>query len=204
MGFKIYIIAITNCANVNTTDIPNKIGFDELQPGKEISISEAQYENGISIGKYDDTIFIVSSELVFEFYNKKPSDLEQKLTKEFSNSEIAILTLNQTTDFYGYNIISNGKRERVRYGVDSEIEIDFGEKLPEELEIPKDPFFGFFLEELKQFKTTDKSFTDKQMKSEIEQEIGVRTFFKLTSRYFGKSIDENGTNYNKIKVTKFE
>lgn len=204
MGFKIYIIAITNCANVNTTDIPNKIGFDELQSGKEISISEAQYENGISIGKYDDTIFIVSSELVFEFYNKKPSDLEQKMTKEFPNSEIAILTLNQTTDFYGYNIISNGKRQRVRSGVDSEIEIDMGKKLPEELEIPKDPFFELFLEELNEFQSSDKDFTEKQMKAEIEQEIGIRTFFKLTSRYFKKPIDENGTDYNKIKVTKFE
>lgn len=204
MGFKIYIIAITNCANVNTTDIPNKIGFDELQSGKEISISEAQYENGISIGKYDDTIFIISSELVFQFYNEKPSELEKKLTKEFPNSEIAILTLNQTTDFYGYSIISNGERKRVRYGADTEIKIDFGEKLQEELEIPKDPYFGLFLKELKEFKATDKSFTDKQMKAEIEQEIGVRTFFKLTSRYFEKPIDENGTNYTKIKVTKFE
>ncbi|REE06939.1 hypothetical protein DFQ09_1241 [Winogradskyella pacifica] len=204
MGFKIYLIAITNAANVNTTDIPNKIGFDNLQPANEISISEAQYENGISIGKYDDTIFIVSSELVFEFYHKNPSELEKKLTNEFPNSEIAILTLNQTTDFYGYNIITNGKRKRVRSGADTEIEIDFGEKLPEELDISKDPLFGLYLEELKEFQSSDKDFTKKQMKAEIEQEIGVRTFFKLTSRYFGKPIDENGTDYNEIKVTKFE
>ena len=204
MGFKIFIIAITNCVNVNTIDIPSKIGFNELQSGKEISIRDAQYENGVFIGKHDDTIFIVSSELVFQFYNDKPSELEKKLIKEFPNSEIAILTLDQTTDFYGYNIISNGERRRVRYGGGTEIEIDFGEKLPEELEIPKDPFFGLFLEELKELKATDKSFTDKQMKVEIEQEIGVRTFFKLTSRYFKNAIDENGTIYTKINVTKFE
>jgi hypothetical protein len=204
MGFKIYIIAITNAVNVSVTDIPKKIGFDELKPENEISINEAQRENGISIGKHNETIFIVCADLVFQFYNKEQSDLEKRLIKEFPESEIAILALDQTTDFFGYNIISKGKRQRVVSGVDSELEIDFGEKIPEESEVTKDPFFNFFLEELNEIKAIDKDFTEKKMKSAIKHEIGVRSFFKLTSRYFEKAIDEIGSNFSKIKVTRFE
>jgi hypothetical protein len=204
MGFKIYIIAITNAVNVSVTDIPKKIGFDELKSGKEIIINEAQRENGISIGKYNETIFIVCPDLVFQFYNKEQSDLEKKLIKEFPESEIAILALDQTTDFFGYNIISESKRKRVIAGADSELEIDFGEKILEEIEIEKDPNLNFFLEELAEIRKIDKSFTEKKMKSAIKHEIGVRSFLKLTSRYFEKRRDEIGSNYNKITVTKFE
>lgn len=204
MGFKIYIIAITNAMNVSITDIPKKIGLDELKPGNEISLNEAQRETGISIGKYNKTIFIVGGDLVFQFYNKQQSELEKRLIKEFPKSEIAILTLDQTTDFFGYNIISESKRKRVIAGADSELDIDFGEKIPEEIEVAKDPQLNFFLEELNEIRKIDKSFTEKQMKSAINHEIGVRSFFKLTSRYFEKRIDEIGSNYNKIKVTRFE
>ena len=79
MGFQIYIIAITNATNVSVTDIPKKIGFDELNSGKEISLNEAQRENGISIGKYNETIFIVCADLVFQFYNKEQSELEKSM-----------------------------------------------------------------------------------------------------------------------------
>ena len=204
MGFKIYIIAITNAMNVSITDIPKKIGLDELKPGNEISLNEAQRETGISIGKYNKTIFIVGGDLVFQFYNKQQSELEKRLIKEFPKSEIAILTLDQTTDFFGYNIISESKRKRVIAGADSELEIDFGEKISEEIEVAKDPQLNFFLEELNEIRKTDKSFTEKQMKSAINHEIGVRSFFKLTSRYFEKRIDEIGSNYSKIKATRFE
>lgn len=204
MGFKIYIIVITNAVNVSITDIPKKIGLDELNPRNEISLNEAQRENGISIGKYKETIFIVSRDLVFQFYNKQQSGLEKRLIKEFPKSEIAILTLDQTIDFFGYNIISENKRKRVIAGEDAELEIDFGEKIPEEIEVAKDPHLNFFLEELNEIKKIDKNFTENQLKSAIKHEIGVRSFFKLTSRYFEKRIDEIGSNYSKIKVTRFE
>ena len=110
MGWKIYLIIISNVANNNTADIPQKIGMSNVQPGKEISINEAQYAEGTSIGKYEDKIFIISQDLVFKFYDKTPSDFEEKICEAFPNSEIAILALNGTVDLYGYNIIKNGKR----------------------------------------------------------------------------------------------
>ena len=199
MGWKIYLIAITNAANVNTTDVPKKIGLDNLKPTKEISIHEAQYESGVSIGKYGDKIFIVSSDLVFKFYDKTPSDFEKKLSAEFPNSEIAVITINQTSDLYGYSIIKNGKRQRTKSGADLELYVDYGDILPEEIEVSKEKLFDD--EELKEMK---EDYSKDELKKVIDQEISFRTTFRLTKRYFGLPFDHTGSDYEKIKVTKFE
>ena len=199
MGWKIYLIAITNAANINTADVPKKLGLDNLKPTKEINIHEAQYERGISIGKYGDKIFIISSDLVFKFYDKKPSDLEKKLSAEFPNSEIAVIAINQTSDLYGYSIIKNGKRQRTKSGADLELYVDYGDKLPEEIEISKEKLFDD--EGLKEMK---EDYSKSELKKVLEQEIIFRTTFRLTKRYFGKQFDEPGSDYENIKVTMFE
>ena len=199
MGWKIYLIAITNAANIHMADVPKKLGLDNLKPTKEINIHEAQYERGISIGKYGDKIFIISSDLVFKFYDKKPSDLEKKLSAEFPNSEIAVIAINQTSDLYGYSIIKNGKRQRTKSGADLELYVDYGDKLPEEIEISKEKLFDD--EGLKEMK---EDYSKGELKKVLEQEISFRTTFRLTKRYFGKQFDEPGSDYENIKVTMFE
>ena len=199
MSWKIYLIIINNAANINTADIPQKIGLDNVKPTKEISIHEAQYAKGTSIGKFGDKIFIVSQDLVFKFYDKTPSDFEKKICEACPNSEIAILTLNGTVDLYGYNIIKNGKRQRVKSGADLDLYIDYGEQLPEEISISKEKIFDE--EELKEIKADN---SKEQVKKILDQEISIRTTFRLTKRYFGKQFDEVGSDYEKIKVTLYE
>src|SRR5437899_11707173 len=124
MGWKLYLIIISNATNINATDLPEKIGLNTLRPTKEISLLEAQYSHKTCIGKYGDNIYIVSDDLVFKFYDKKPSDFEKKVSATFPNSEIAVLTLNSTVDLYGFNIIKNGQRQRVKSGADFDLYVD--------------------------------------------------------------------------------
>jgi hypothetical protein len=175
MGWKIYLIIISNVANNNTADIPQKIGMSNVQPGKEISINEAQYAEGTSIGKYEDKIFIISQALVFKFYDKTPSDFEEKICEAFPNSEIAILALNGTVDLYGYNIIKNGKRQRVKSGADLDLYINYGDHLPEELAVSKEEIFD--KEELIEIKADN---SKEQSNKIIDQEISIKTTFRLT------------------------
>ena len=199
MSWKIYLIIISNANNINTSDIPKKIGLDNLKPTKEINIHDAQSAKGTSIGKYGDKIFIVSQDLVFKFYNKTPSDFEKKICKSFPNSEIAVFTLNGTVDLYGYNIIKDGKRQRVKSGADLELYVDYGENLPEEITISKEKLFDD--DELKEIKGDN---TKEQVKKIIDQEISFRTTFRLTKRYLQKQFDETGSDYEKIMVTLYE
>ena len=199
MGWKIYLIVITNATNVNVRDVPQKLGLDSLKPTKEISIHDAQYDGGVSIGKYGDKIFVVSSELVFKFYGKTPSDFEKKITAEFPNSDIAAILINQTSDLYGYSIIENGKRRRTKSGADLELYVDTGDKLPEEIEISKEKLFDDDeMEEMKE------DYSKAELKKVIEQEISFRTTFRLTKRYFREQFDDSDSDYEKIMMTKFE
>ena len=195
MSWKIYLIIISNVNNINTADVPRKIGMDSVKSSKEISIHEAQYAKGTSIGKYGDKIFIVSQDLVFQFYDKTPSAFEKRICDSFPNTEIAVLTLNGTVDLYGYNIIKNGKRQRVKSGADLDLYVDYGDKLPEELEIAKEKIFDE--DEIKDIKADN---SKEQFQKILEQEISIRTTFRLTKRYFGKQFDMAGSDYEKIKV----
>jgi len=199
MSWKIYLIIISNANNINATDIPQKIGLENVKPTKEISIHEAEYAKGTSIGKYGDKIFIVSQDLVFRFYDKTPSEFEKRICDSFPNSEIAVLTLNGTVDLYGYNVIKNGRRQRVKSGADLNLYVDYGDKLPEELLISKEKIFDE--EELKEIKSEN---SNEQFNKILDQEISIRTTFRLTKRYFVKEVDEVGTDYEKIKVTLYE
>lgn len=199
MSWKIYLIIISNASNISTSEVPQKIGLGNLKPTIEISMGEAQYENGISIGKYGDKIFIVSQTYVFKFYDKTPSEFEKRLCESFPNSEIAVLTLNGTVDLYGYNIIKNSKRLRVKSGADLDLYIDFGDKLPEELAISNEKIFSD--DELKDIKN---DLSTKEFQKLLDQEISIRTTFRLTKRYFGKQVDEAGSDYEKIRVTLYE
>ena len=199
MSWKIYLIVITNASNVNPSDVPQKIGLTDLKPRKEISIQEAQSINGISIGKYNDKIFIVSRSIISKFYDPTPSDFERKICDSFPNSDIAILALDGTVDLFGYNIIKNGKRQRVKAGADLDIFVDYGEKIEEEVALSKEKIFDDSeLDEIK------KNNTPETASKIIDQEIGIRTTFRLTRRYFGKEVDEPGSDYEKIRVTAYE
>ncbi|QQV04344.1 MULTISPECIES: hypothetical protein [Chryseobacterium] len=103
MSWKIYIIVITNSINIQLSEIPKKIGMENLSMKKEVTLMQAQYEDkGFSIGKYEDKIFIVSQQLVFDFLEKEDSDFKQKLLLSFPNSEIAVLTLGYGV--HGYSL----------------------------------------------------------------------------------------------------
>jgi hypothetical protein len=199
MGWKLYLIIITNAANVNTTEIPAKLGLESIKPTKEINLLEAQTSRKTCIGKHGGNIYIVSEELVFKFYDKAPSEFEKKLSAAFPKSDIAVLTLNSTVDLYGYSIISNGNRQRIKFGADSELYVDFGNKLQEEMDISKEKLFDD--DELKEMKA-DMSKAD--FKKMVDQEISFRTTNRLTGRYLGKQIDQKGSLIGSIKVFQYE
>ncbi len=119
-------------------------------------------------------VLIVSSKLVFDFFNKKPSEFERKISTEFPESEIAVLLYNGMTECYGYNIINKGKRKRIKkYCEESESHIDFEKQLTQEILTVRDSSFQVFLKKVKKTK----------LNSYVKEEIIIELF----KSYFGKS-----------------
>lgn len=197
MSWKIYLIVITNAVNTQLSEIPKKIGINNISPKKEISMMQAQYEEqGLSIGKYEDKIFIVSQRLVFDLLEKDNSDIEKKLIESFPNSQIAVLTLGYGV--HGYGIIQDKKVIRTKVGFDLKSTIDYGQKLPEEIEayneISNDEEL---VNEMKQESPDD-------LQALINENAAEATVFKLTKRYFRERIDNEGSDFDKITLMHYE
>lgn len=197
MSWKIYLIVITNSINTQLSEIPKMIGLNNLTSKKEVTMMEAQYkEKGVSIGKYEDKIFIVSQQLVFDLLEKDNSDLKQKLIKSFPNSEIAILTLGYGV--HGYSIIQDKKVIRTKVGFDLKSSIDFGDKLSEEIEAYNE------ISNDKELIAEIKEESPDDLQSIINENTGEDTVFRLTKRYFKERIDKDGSDFDKITLLYYE
>jgi hypothetical protein len=192
---KFYLIIITHALNMSIANVKAKLGLDTLKPIAEVSFYNAQsIDKGICIGKYDDKILIVSQDRIFGFYEKEATSFEMQMTSLFPNSEIAALTLYDTVDLYGYSIIQDGKRVRVKSGADSEVYIDVGNRLKEEEDVLKKEIFS--ADEMKEMK---QKYTSKEVERFVENEVGVRVTHALLLRYFN-----NYQVFDKIQLTEYQ
>ena len=197
---KLFLIIITHVMNVNVTQLKTFIGFDKLSAGSEVSFFDAQLVNrGMFYGTYQDNIIIISNKLSLSFYYKDPSEFEKQLLLYAPKSDITVLTLDDRNSFYGYALIKDGVRQRVKAGTDTEVFVDVGKNLNEEdvlLQsnlIPADE-----LDAMK--KEHDANYVNKQ----IEYEVGKRIPIKLLTRFFGNNIDEVAETLNKILLIEYQ
>ena len=192
---KFYLIIITHALNMSVATVKAKLGLDNLKPITEISFYNAQsVDKGICIGKYEDKILIVSQEKIFGLFGKDVTPFEKGITELFPKSEIAALTLYDTVDLYGYSIIQDGKRVRVKSGADSKVYIDIGDKLKEENDVLKTEIFS--PDEMKEMK---QKYTSKEVERFVENEVGVRVTHALLLKYFN-----NYEVLDKIQLTEYQ
>ncbi|SHF33948.1 hypothetical protein [Chryseobacterium takakiae] len=196
MSWKIYLVVITNAVYSNLAELPEKIGVGHLNPKKEVSIMEAQYlDKGMSIGKYEDKIIIVSSPLVFDLLEKKDSEVRNKLFKIFPKSEIAVLTTGYVN---GYSIIKDGITLRTYVIADLKSFVNYGQKLAEEIEAYNE------ISSDKDLMNMIREESPEDLEAVINENVGESTVFKLTKRYFNQRIDEEGSAFENIILTHYE
>ncbi|MFC3157175.1 hypothetical protein SAMN05443633_11234 [Chryseobacterium arachidis] len=196
MSWKIYLIIITNAANTELSEIPKLLGTQNLGHQKELTMMEAQYmQQGVSIGKYEDKIFIVSQQFVFDLLENESSEIKKKLLQAFPDSEIAVLT---TGFLNGFSILKNQKVERTWVGFDLRTTVDTGDKLAEEIEAYKE-----ISEDHEMMAEIKEDYPD-DFEAVITENASEGAVFKLTKRYFGQRIDEDGSDFDKITMTHYE
>lgn len=200
MSWKIYLIIITNSLNIQFNDIPKKLGFENLKEKEEISIMEAQNKlEGISVAKIEDKIVIVSQNLAFDILENKDQKIKNKLIQLFPDSEIT--TLVSAFGVNSFSVIQNGKEIRKKMVSDSPNKIDIGEKLNEEIEcynrIIKDESI---LETAKEIAATGEMTFD----DVIDYNVTEETVFKLTKRYFMNAVNQQNSDFDKVKMSYFK
>ena len=134
------------------------------------------------IGEYKDSLIISAYGLPFHFYDVELSEFENNLIKQFPYSEIFATTLESSVNHWGYAIIQNGQKIRLRVG-DSENEIiEYGEVLDEEKALfskSKIDSNGNRIYLLDEF--PDEEFT--------EDQVGEEFVFEIFKRFIGEKFD---------------
>jgi hypothetical protein len=197
---KLFLIIITHVININVSQLKTYIGLDSLSAGSEISFFDAQFtEKGIYYGTYKDNILIVSNKKALQFYYKDASTFEKTISTLAPNIEVTALTLDDANNFYGYSLIKDGVRQRVKAGTDTEVFVDEGKPIPEEEALLKANLIsGNELETMKA--KHGEAYTNKQ----IGYEVGKRVAIKLLTHFFGNNMDEVAENLNKVLLIEYK
>lgn len=96
-------------------------------------------EQNFYLGEFEGSTIICDFGLPFEFYSEELSKFEGDLIEHFPDSTIIALSLISTVNHYGFAIIENGEKARVKVGDSSDpVAFEFGESSREEIALQKD------------------------------------------------------------------
>lgn len=199
MGWKFYTIFVKdNHINDNSeieTLLP-ELNLNSYKFDGEIGFYESLNSEFLCAGIVNNCLLITHQNLAMEFQEARVSDTEKAFIRRFPNSEISSLVYFSTTDLFGYSLIQNRKRLRVKSAADGEIFTNIGKKLDLEKEIKKNGVFD--KEELEEMK---EEMDREEINMMIDNEVGIRTTFQMSAWYLGKPLDEG--NFENIKLLKF-
>jgi hypothetical protein len=186
MSWNKYYIIVADVEKGDITPLLVKLGLDSLKPTKEVKLIETDRPETLYIGFYNHCLVISHPDLAFHFLEKDQTVIEKKFIEYFPHNEIAVLIENGTVGLFGFCIIQNGVKTRMKSGTDGKYYNDFGEMLPEEEE------------SLNDFKLK----MDKEEKEELIAEMGQEGFEKwvefqaawlvpniISRRCFGKHLE---------------
>jgi hypothetical protein len=197
MAWNKYYIVVTDQQGATPNDVLSKLSLIGYQLVGEANFHHTNKSDDLFIGTYKDKLVIANADLTYGFFAIEPSDIEKKFVSTFPTSQIAALAENSTVDEFGYNIIDNGERIRVKHGCDGEIYIDIGEPLPEEQAILAGQIFD--PEELDEMR---EEMDEEAVQNMVSFEASWRAPAEISKRYFGNRIDN--LDVNDIKLTRYK
>ena len=198
MAWNKYYIFIKSPSLTTSETILAKLNLEQFKPKEEVPLHFSNKPQTLFTGFYKDSFLIVHPDIAFHFFGEKQSDTEKLFVDAFPDSEIAVLVENSTVGLYGYAIIDNGKKVRMKNGCDGEVYYDQGDLLPEEKEIfAKKIFDDETLEEMR-----SDGMSEEEIQSMINHEASWRVPNLLTKRYLGETV--NAIDTSKIILTKYE
>ncbi len=184
--------------NLSTIIINNVHQFDEKKVHKILgAVKSNQIEdevfdavmcpeelNEIYLCHHNNLLIITNVFMPFQFYTTNLSRLEKKLIKAFPTSEIGTFSLFSSINYFGFAIIQNKKKIRVKTGdAESDGHLDFGQPLEEEKYFFKNSILNngtkmYYLDE-----DPTELFT--------EDQIGDELVFKIIQRFLPNGIDDD-------------
>lgn len=187
MGWKASTIIIHKPTQVDHVNLLQALGFANLT-----KIDDEPFESVINpdddtvyVGTYKDNLLICAPDIPMQFFEDEVSHVEKTLIEHFPTSEICSIILHSVVNLWGFSVIQNGQKIRVKAGsADDGTFVDVGEPLEEE----KDLLSKSTLD-----KKGNRIYLLEDFPNEPfnEDQVGENFVFEICSRYFGAPLDRS-------------
>lgn len=186
-------VFISKPSPLKESELLLKLGCEDYLPVGDVCLYKTIkfYLNDpapLFIRKTQKYIMIIDCKLPFLFLEEPLSERAKTIIDAFPGSEIASLFENGTGYLFGYAVIQNGERVRLKVGDDGKIQQDFGEPLAEERAVLEEmqksgdyqAIFGDCIEE---------GMSAAEAQRLVEFEASWRVPMQLSARYLGQPMD---------------
>jgi hypothetical protein len=179
MASNFYFVFVKKKNEVDLKDFLDYIGYGDYSESEQVDIWGTSKPKTLFIGEYNNYLIFSDDKIPISFCNKEPTEIEKKFIMKFPDTEIAAFILNESVGFFGYTIIENGIRKKLKHGYDGEIHDNIGDILPQEIEMLNSQIF--IEEELEEMEENGED-----INALIEFEASYRVTGKLISERLGK------------------
>ncbi|MGI4737516.1 MAG: DUF6928 family protein [Janthinobacterium lividum] len=174
------------------------LGLGHYQPVEEVPLHYSNKPETLFAGFYQGNLLLVHPDLAFHFFGEGQSETERLFIQTFPGKEIAALIENSTVGLFGYAVLENGRKVRMKDGCDGEIYNDAGELLPEEQEILAEEIFGE--DELDEMR--EDGMSEEEVQATVSFEASWRVPNLLSARYLGEPIGAIDTE--QVMLTRYD
>lgn len=185
MGWKASAIIIHRPIQIDTEELLHDLGFDSLTRIEDETFDGVinPEDNCVYIGFYKDNLLICAPDIPMLLFEKFETPVEKFLKHRFPKAEICSIMLQSTVNLWGFAVIVNGQKIRVKAGcAEDGTFIDMGEPLDEEKELlSKSKLYEdgsriYFLDD----------FPDEPFH---EDQVGENFVFSICKRYFEEELN---------------
>ena len=204
MGWKAFAIIINKPTEVENEILLKELGFEGVTKIKdeEFDVAINPDDNTVYIGSYKDNLLVCTPEIPMLFFEDYETQTENTVSRLFPNSEICSIVLHSVVNLWGYSVIKNGKRIRMRAGSANDgTFIEEGVPLEEEKDLLSKSTLN---DDGKRIYVFD----DSPDEVYSEDQVGENFVFSICKRYFEEELDSaddslfvtilSGYRYDKI------
>lgn len=184
MGWKASMVLLASTQPVDIEQLLEDLGCYNRKKKQSQLFEEIIYppSNCIYIGQFAGNTILCLQALPETALQEELSEAEAVLCQYFPNTDIVTLVLHSTVNYWGYSVVNNGKKIRVRAGdAETGTFLEKGRVLEEEKELfskaqtDADGNRFFVFPELPEEQLTD-------------DQVGESFIFALSSRYLGEPL----------------
>jgi hypothetical protein len=178
--------------------ILNRLNLGAYKPVREVALCEANKSDTLFSGLHENNLLIIHTDLVFKFFESGQSEAERLFIQTFPAAEIAALIIDESVGLFGFALIANGKKVRVKDGCSITYYNDDGEGLPEEQETESEVVF--MDEDLNDMR--EGGMSEENIQARVQFAASYRVPNLLTKRYLGKPVLQ--IDPRKVTITRYE